>query len=143
MNSRRKWWAFEGFTSVDCLLETENYLLLIEGKRTERLSKSTNWFPKRNQVDRDVEVARALANGKDFGVIVCAEMPVELDEEVWAESLPHSLDSDRAELKRHYLGCVIWSAIVDRLCDGIALPRDINTAVEMILGVRQRDRSIS
>jgi hypothetical protein len=143
MNSQRKWWAFEGFTSVDCILETENYLLLIEGKRTERISNSTDWFPKRNQVVRNVEVARYLANGKNFGVMVCAETLVELAEEVWAESLPHLLDSDRAELKLHYLGCVTWSAIVNRLCDGIALPRDVNTAVEMILGVRQRKRTIS
>ena len=85
-------------------------------------------------------MARALANGKNFGVMVCAEMPVKFKEEVWAESLPHLLDSDRAELKRHYLGCATWSDIVDRLCDGMALPRDINTAVEMILGVRQRKR---
>jgi hypothetical protein len=39
--SKRKWWAFEGFTEVDCFLETDQMLLLIEGKRTETLSGST------------------------------------------------------------------------------------------------------
>src|ERR1700722_7756268 len=33
--SSGKWWAFEGFTRVDCLLETEQFILLIEGKRVE------------------------------------------------------------------------------------------------------------
>ena len=56
-----KWWTFEGFTSVDCLLETRSLLLLIEGKRTEAVSKSTDWFPGRNQVIRNLEVAQALA----------------------------------------------------------------------------------
>jgi hypothetical protein len=55
--SRDKWWAFEGFTSVDCELRTEQMTLLIEGKRTERLSRSTHWFPQRNQLARNLEVA--------------------------------------------------------------------------------------
>jgi hypothetical protein len=41
-DSGRRWWAFEGFTSVDCCLESESALLFIEGKRTERLSKATD-----------------------------------------------------------------------------------------------------
>jgi len=42
--SRGEWWAFEGFTSIDCCLETENSLLVIEGKRTESLSPQDNVF---------------------------------------------------------------------------------------------------
>jgi hypothetical protein len=30
-----QWWAFEGFTSVDCRLETERLIIFIEGKRTD------------------------------------------------------------------------------------------------------------
>jgi hypothetical protein len=40
--SQRKWWAFEGFTSVDCRLETKSLLLLIEGKRKDPISDSTD-----------------------------------------------------------------------------------------------------
>jgi hypothetical protein len=71
--SQRRWWAFEGFTSVDCLLETETLLLLIEGKRTEPVSNSTNWFPARNQIIRNLEVAQTLAAGRQFAVLLCSE----------------------------------------------------------------------
>ena len=47
--SRRKPWAFEGWTSVDCCLETERLVVFVEGKRTEQISQSTAWFPRRNQ----------------------------------------------------------------------------------------------
>jgi len=43
-NSRRRWWAFEGFTTVDCCLETDELLLFIEGKRKDTLSRSTEWY---------------------------------------------------------------------------------------------------
>jgi hypothetical protein len=56
--SKYKWWAFEGFTSVDCWLETETLLLLIEGKRTDTVSASTDWYPIRNQVVRILEGAQ-------------------------------------------------------------------------------------
>jgi hypothetical protein len=62
--SRGKWWAFEGFTSVDCRLSTEHMTLLVEGKRTEGLSRSTDWFPQRNQLARNLEVA--AESGEDY-----------------------------------------------------------------------------
>ena len=103
--SRRKWWTFERFTSVDCFLETKSLLLLIEGKRTEAVSKSTNWFPGRNQVIRNLEVAQALAGGRNFAVLLCAETPFELPEEAWRNSLPHFSRAQIEELMLHYLGC--------------------------------------
>ena len=42
VKSRRKWWSFEGFTSVDCWLETNNYILLIEGKRKRHNMRRSN-----------------------------------------------------------------------------------------------------
>jgi hypothetical protein len=59
-----KWWAFEGFTSVDCRFETESLVLLIEGKRTEAVSDSTDWCPGRNQVIRNLEAAQVLAGSR-------------------------------------------------------------------------------
>jgi hypothetical protein len=66
--------GIERFTSVDCLLETKSLLLLIEGKRTEAVSDSTDWFPGRNQVIWNLEVAQALAAGRNFAVLICAEL---------------------------------------------------------------------
>jgi NAD-dependent deacetylase len=119
--SRRKWWAFEGFTSVDCLLETKSLLLLTEGKRTEPIANSTDWFPDRNQIIRNLEVAQALANGRNFAVLLCAERPEELPEKAWTNGLPHFSPAEIKELKRHYLGCATWPTIAKELCDGLPL----------------------
>jgi hypothetical protein len=61
IGSRRRWWAFEGHTEVDCWLETDRLLLFVEGKRSEPLSPSTDWFPERNQLVRNLEVVGELA----------------------------------------------------------------------------------
>jgi hypothetical protein len=135
--SRKKWWAFEGFTSVDCRLETDTMLLLIEGKRKDTVSDSTDWFPGRNQLIRNLEVAQALAAGrKNFAVLLCTETATELPESVWANSLPHLSSAQIEELKRHYLGCATWLAIVQRICPGLRLPEKIDDAIELCVRFR-------
>jgi len=74
--SRRAWWAFEGYTEVDCYLETPQLVLVIEGKRTEALSASTEWFPQRSQLIRNLEVARDIADNRAFGVLVITEADI-------------------------------------------------------------------
>lgn len=135
--SKRKWWAFEGFTSVDCLLETEGLLVLIEGKRTEGISESTDWFRCRNQVIRNLEVARAMAGAtKEYAVLLCAEKHIELPGATWRDSLPHFSGQDINELKRHYLGCATWPEIVRSLCPDLQLPDTLDEAVACCLGLR-------
>jgi hypothetical protein len=110
--SNGKWWAFEGFTRVDCLLETPTLVLLIEGKRTEPLAQATRWFPQRNQVVRNLEVARTVAgeHNKNYAVILLAEDYLEaLALESGEQSLPHLPLKARAEIMSHYLGCISWS----------------------------------
>jgi hypothetical protein len=55
------WWRFEGVTRLDCVLMTENLVVTIEGKRTEGLSSSTEWYPARTQIVRNLEAARPPA----------------------------------------------------------------------------------
>jgi hypothetical protein len=116
--SSRKWWAFEGYTYVDCALETETFLLFIEGKRTEPLSPSTRWFKARNQVWRNVEAAAEMAPGKAVGVILAVEDGGEemlrMAMEAPDTSLPHLSAERRDELAKHLLGVVTWKQIVDR-----------------------------
>lgn len=50
--SRRRWWAFEGFTSVDFYIQTADLRIYVEGKRTETLTLSTDWYPRRSQLLR-------------------------------------------------------------------------------------------
>jgi hypothetical protein len=104
-----KWWAFEGFTEVDCYLETDRFLLFVEGKRTEPLSESTVWYKGRNQLIRNLEVAEELAGTKDYGVMLISEDP--MPEPTHAEvdtSLPHLSPEHRDELMKHFLGCRTW-----------------------------------
>ncbi len=130
--SRRQWWAFEGWTSVDCWLETDRLVLFIEGKRTEPIASATDWFPARNQVARNVEVAAELAKQprKDFGVMVCTEQPVTLTQDQFNDSLPHLGEAERNELYEHYLGCVTWQQVRDALCPASELPASVDMAVE-------------
>jgi hypothetical protein len=137
--SRRKWWAFEGFTSVDCWLETENLLLLIEGKRTDAISASTKWFPTRNQIVRILEGAQMRSNGrKNFAVLVCAESLIELPGEAWVGSLPHLSSTEIDKLKSHYLGSCTWSDIAQQLCSDLKLPEHIDEAIATCLAFRHQ-----
>jgi hypothetical protein len=111
IRSRRRWWAFEGFTHVDCCLETEKLLLFIEGKRTDRVSKATAWFPQRNQLARNMEVAAEHAHGREYALLLIAEqepLPEELD---LAPGLPHLGDGEREALLGHFLGWTTWRAV--------------------------------
>ena len=114
--SRRAWWAFEGFTSVDCWLETDDTILLIEGKRKESLSKSTKWYPARNQLVRNLEAVSEAAGAKAFGVLLIAESKSEIPQvvlQLLENSLPHLSDNERSALGEHYLGGTTWRNVCE------------------------------
>jgi len=110
--SHGKWWSFEGITQVDCFLETENFILLVEGKRTESLSSKTDWYPHRNQLIRNLEVAQEISGRKSFAVLVIAEDEIgEIPEDVIQQSLPHFTKPECDALMQHYLGCILWEDV--------------------------------
>jgi hypothetical protein len=112
--SRRLWWAFEGFTEVDCWLETDRLLVFVEGKRTELLSSSTDWFPQRNQLVRNLEVVGELAAGRAAGVLLVTEEPIaELTEANVSASAPHLDQAGHDELYARYLGQTTWAALAN------------------------------
>lgn len=114
-----KWWSFEGATSVDCFLQTENLILIIEGKRTEPFSHSVNWYPGRNQLVRNLEVAQELAGATHFAVLVIAEKALgPLAQELIDLSLPHFSPGERRTLMGHYLGCLTWR----KVCAAVGVP---------------------
>lgn len=127
VGSRRRWWTFEGYTEVDCWLETERLLLLVEGKRTEPLSPSTDWYPERNQLVRNLEVAGELASNRAAAVLLVSEQPVaELTDEAIVASTPHLDDNARAAVAQRYLGQTTWRELCDRVgVDFDRLPRTI------------------
>jgi hypothetical protein len=118
LQSERKWWAFEGFTSVDCCFETHDFVLLIEGKRTEQLSKSTEWYPIRNQLIRNLEAASEIAQGKNYALLLVAESeadipPIPHISLMVVESLPHLYSTARFCLAAHYLGATTWRRVCE------------------------------
>jgi hypothetical protein len=107
--SSKKWWAFEGFTSVDCLILTRNFRLYIEGKRTDGLSSSIAWYRQRNQSLRNLESAAAHAGDTPFGCLIISEQPIApISDVVICESLPHLDAAARRALMQNYLGNITW-----------------------------------
>lgn len=118
--SRHQWWAFEGFTHIDCCLVTDSTVLFVEGKRTEAVSPSTRWFLKRSQIWRNVEAAQQFARGKEFGIILAVEDDeaghtalAEADATL-RDSYPHLSEAGRAALAGHLLGFLTWPEMVER-----------------------------
>lgn len=138
IGSLRKWWAFEGFSDIDCCLETDQLVLLIEGKRTEGLGPSTDWYPKRNQLIRNLEVAESIASGREYAVMVLSEQDIGLlSEQILAESLPHFGPVDRDRLMCHYLGCITWADV----CKTTNIPFSGLPGETRIVAETLRDRS--
>jgi hypothetical protein len=130
--SRRKWWAFEGFTEVDCYLETDKLVLFIEGKRDEALAGSTQWYPGRNQLVRNLEAIEAIARGRACGVLLVSERPiVEPSHEMLARSLPHLSELQRLAVRRRYLGQTSWRALCEALHVPFASLPDDRTGVDL------------
>jgi hypothetical protein len=133
--SNGKWWAFEGHTIADCLLETEHLLLLVEGKRTEPMSLTTRWCARRHQLLRNLEAveAAALGRGREFAVLLMAEQymsgPSLQDIMTGYE---HLTPDHRSRLMNHYLGCVNWSEALARLF----FPHTVADAAEAMRGAR-------
>jgi hypothetical protein len=118
--SHGAWWAFEGFTHVDCCLVTDRLVLFVEGKRTEAVSSSTRWFAARCQLWRNVEAAKEWGGGRDAAVILAVEsereglIALRAAESRFAESLPHLSPAARAGIDRRFLGFVTWPALKAR-----------------------------
>jgi hypothetical protein len=116
--SERRWWAFEGFTSVDCWIETDRLVLLVEGKRNEPISRTTDWFPRRNQLVRNLEAAcEAAGSEKEPAVLLAVEREIQdpLAGDALQQSAPHLADSQLGRLRAAYLGQLTWRSICDLL----------------------------
>jgi len=135
---RRKGWAFEGWTSVDCWLETRRALVFVEGKRSEPVASATDWFPARNQLARNVEVATevAMRRGKDFVVVLCSEELLTVTRTGFHASFPHLTIGERDDLFSHYLGCITWRQVRDVLCPEVEFPANVGEAVEFCANFR-------
>lgn len=118
---RRKWWAFEGFSRVDCCLISETAVLLVESVGAEPPPPSTVWFPQRSRLWRNVEAAKELAGDRQFGLLLAADSVADgtaaMDHaaDTLAGSFPHLEGAPRAELSTHLLGFVTWPEVARTL----------------------------
>ncbi|HRC99864.1 MAG TPA: hypothetical protein PL080_01800 [Candidatus Syntrophosphaera thermopropionivorans] len=130
--SAGQWWAFEGFTKIDCFLETDDFLLGIEGKRTDKVSPATDWFPQRNQIIRNLEVLKETAGSKEYALLLMSEDGKDtIKDSDFTNSLPHYSEQEIAEIKTHYLGALTWQ----QACEAVGL--DFNALPETIRDVSQ------
>jgi hypothetical protein len=129
--SRRRWWAFEGFTCADCYLETDKLVLLIEGKRFEKVSSAVQWYPSRNQLVRNLEATCQAAGGKEFALLAIGEGAIEdLDQDAFTTSLPHLTTGQRDDLRSHYLGYTTWATVCEATgIDYSQLPKTVDDAM--------------
>lgn len=106
--SKGKWWAFEGFTAVDCYLSTPRLKIYVEGKFTDVPSPSTDWYRTRNQLVRNLETAHADAEGIPFLCLLITGDPfLGIPKAKIQNSLPHLAEAQQQHLMRH-LGATTW-----------------------------------
>lgn len=134
---RKAWYTLEGVSQPDAFLETEDFIAVIEGKRTERKSTTTTtWMPGRNQMLRHMDAAWEIANGKRiFGLMIVegdgadpltpsnhwlTESSEVVTPKTLEASLPHRSAVDRNMIAGGYLGVTTWQRVCSKL--GLAWP---------------------
>lgn len=123
----RKWFVLEGVSKPDALLETEDLVLCVEGKRTERkCTTHTSWLRNRSQLIRHMDAATELFPHKRvLGLLIVeggkgneAASPhwvQQCEEQYSAEmlisSLPHRTPAERQAIADNVLGVTTWQAV--------------------------------
>ena len=137
----RAWYVLEGPSQPDVYLETDDAIIVIEGKRTEAgPTRTTDWMESRDQMLRHLDCAHASRTGKivlGFLVVEGAGGAAGIGvPQAWADaaaetvalpilraSLPHRLQSEREAIAESFLGVATWQAICSKLgLDYSALP---------------------
>jgi hypothetical protein len=123
----RAWYVLEGPTSVDAYLETDDLVVVIEGKRTEAgPTTRTKWMPVRHQMLRNIDAAWEIrgrrnvvgffiVEGKTDGGLSEAwnlSCAATVEEKALDGSLPHRDYETRRAISDAFLGATTWQ----RLC---------------------------
>jgi len=129
---RRVWYVLEGRTQPDACLESETFLLVLEGKRTERkATSSTTWLPRRSQILRHMDAAFEISEGRRVFGLMIVEGPggadsvtpsaywlnqaeEEISDSSLSASLPHRTVAERAHIAEGFLGVTTWQAVCKR-----------------------------
>ena len=90
----------EGPSHADCLIECENMIIWVEGKRDDWLAPGTTWDVTRDQLARNLEAAWRVAaeTNRDYCLLICHEESLKHHEralingyrtQTWAAGWPH------------------------------------------------------
>lgn len=118
-NCYQKWYVFEGYTHPDIYIETDNYILIGEAKRTEKsFTTKTKWLNERDQLLRHID--SVLDSGKqvisfliiDNELKNTAEYKIGLarykDREYFKKHLPHRSEMEINIAMKSYIGFTTW-----------------------------------
>src|SRR5712691_1040264 len=136
--SGRAWYVLEGPSQPDVYLDTEEVVVVIEGKRSEPgPTTSTAWMPVRHQMLRQLDAAWEVRQGRRiYGLFIVegeegtgSVVPfvwrqvadLTISEEVLRGSLPHRTPEERSEIASALLGVTTWQAV----CDEFQIPADV------------------
>jgi hypothetical protein len=113
----QEWWRFEETHEPDCLLISDELVLVIVAAGTE-IEPVSPWFPERSRLHRGLEAASRVAevDQQRWGALVCSsEVLADAEDAAVRASLPDgaphldALGQDR--LVAGYLGNVTWDAV--------------------------------
>lgn len=121
----RGWFIFEGRTFPDALIETQDALIVVEGKRTESgPTTHTTWMGMRHQIWRHIDAAwEVRGRRKVLGLFIVEDdgsgLPTvwreaageAVAEQALAGSFPHRSARETAELRRCFLGVATWASV--------------------------------
>ncbi|MFN7984948.1 MAG: hypothetical protein U0Q11_24155 [Vicinamibacterales bacterium] len=131
------WHVLEGPSYPDALLETQDSVIVVEGKRTEaRPTTATSWMRVRNQMLRHMDGASETLGGRQLVGFYIVEAPEgELaPSKAWREyaaetvapdhvaaSLPHRTPLERQALVDAFVGVTTWQQV----CQTFHLPTSL------------------
>ncbi len=136
-NFPRKWYILEGASRPDVYIETATFILVIEGKLTERtFTTSTSWLKHRDQMIRHMDALYPMEGSPSkpiFGLYILPsesdyynvfrskdhpifpDLPGKIcryqDFSIWKESLPHRKSDTIGQMYSHFLGYITWESL--------------------------------
>ncbi len=123
----RKWYIFEGYTYPDIFIESEDYVIVAEGKWTEKsLTTTTTYLNKkgeRSQMVRHIQGALNYAQPKNKKVYAFYIVEANCGYEITTSNFKMQLENEavkpesgeKQKIIDAYLGYTTWSEIEDKL----------------------------
>lgn len=129
----RKWYIFEGKTSPDVYIETEDSIFIGEAKRTERnITTKTLWLNNRDQLIRHIDslldqkkniYSFYLLEGKSFKNYYEKSIKLYSDKSYFESNLKHRNLKEVDRASESFIGYIFWEDLASRF--GINFPETV------------------